>query len=93
MLNNVLDDLKRQRASFARDIEYLKETAIDDEIDERMEVAESLFVNESSDELVEAAAMLNKLSGDVDEVMESAEIDRILNAEEDLTFEEMAGIE
>ena len=93
MLNNVLDNLKRERAEFARDVEYLRETAIDDVLDERVETAESLFVKESSDELIEASEMLKKLNADEDATMEAAEIDRIMNATENLTFNEMVGIE
>lgn len=93
MLNNVLDNLKRERAEFARDVEYLRETALDDVLDERVETAESLFVKESSDELIEASEMLKKLNADEDATMEAAEIDKIMNATENLTFNEMAGIE
>ena len=92
MLTNPIDSIRIKNAEFARDVEYIKETALDDEIDERVEAAESEYTPESIEELEEAAAMVNKLPSDVDPIEESAEIDRILNAEENITFEEMVNI-
>ena len=93
MLENTLDAIRFEKAKLARETEYLKETSLDDMIDERIEVAESLTSYESTQELLEAADMVNQLSGEPDLISESIEIERILNAEEDLTFNEMAGIE
>lgn len=93
MLTSTIDSIKRENAIFARDTEYLKETALDDMIDERMESVEDQFDPETIEELEEAVHMVEQLSGDIDPVMESAEIDRILNAEDDISFNEMAGIE
>ena len=92
MLTNPIDSIRIKNAEFARDVEYIKETALDDEIDERVEAAESEYTPESIEELEEAAAMVNRLPEDEDPVEESAEIDRILNATENITFEEMANI-
>ena len=92
MLTNPIDSIRIKNAEFARDVEYIKETALDDEIDERVEAAESEYTPESIEELEEAAVMVNKLPSDVDPIEESAEIDRILNAEENITFEEMVNI-
>lgn len=93
MLNNILDGLKRERAEFARDMEYLRETAIDDVIDERTEAADLMNHTETSDELLEAAHMLEKVSDEEDVMQESAEIDKIMNADENITFNEMVGIQ
>lgn len=93
MLVQPIDAIRESNASFLRDVEYLKETAIDDMIDERTEVAESVYETEKMEELIEAAEMVEKLPGDVDLVTESEEVQRILDATEDMTFEEMAGIE
>ena len=92
MLTNPIESIRIENAKFARNIEYIKETALDDQIDERVEAAESEYTPESIEELEEAAAMVNKLPSDVDPIEESAEIDRILNAEENITFEEMVNI-
>lgn len=93
MLTSTIDSIRKENAIFARDVEYIKETAIDDEIDERMESAENVFDRETIYELEEAASMVKRLPSDVDFVAESAEISRILNADSDITFEEMAGID
>ena len=93
MLTNTIDSIREEKAKFARDIEYLKETAMDDIIDSRVEAAESQYVRETIEELEEAVSMVDRLPADTDMVTESAEVNRILNAETDLTFNEMIGIE
>ena len=93
MLTNTIDSIREEKAKFARDIEYLKETAMDDIIDSRVEAAESQYVRETIEELEEAVSMVDRLPADTDMVAESAEVNRILNAETDLTFNEMVGIE
>ena len=92
MLTNPIESIRIENAKFARNIEYIKETALDDQIDERVEAAESEYYPESIEEMEEAAAMVNRLPENEDPVEESAEIDRILNATENITFEEMANI-
>lgn len=92
MLANTMDEIKRKRATFARDVEYLKEISNDDAIDYRVEAAESLFVGESIEELEEAADMVRQLDINSEVVAESTEIEKIMNAEDDITFEEMIGI-
>ena len=92
MLTNPIESIRIENAKFARNIEYIKETALDDQIDERVEAAESEYYPESIEEMEEAVAMVNRLPEDEDPVEESAEIDRILNATENITFEEMANI-
>lgn len=93
MLTNSIQALREERAKFVRGVEYIKETAIDDMIDERIERAESEYVRESVDELEEAADMVKRLSPEEDLVAEAAELDRILTAEDNITFNEMIGIE
>lgn len=93
MLTNTIEAIRTERAKFIRDVEYIKETAKDDVLDNRMEVAESLYVRESVEELEEAADMVKKLSSEEDVVAESTEVETILNAEENITFNEMIGIE
>lgn len=93
MLTNPIESIKLENAKFARDVEYIKETSLDDEIDDRIEVAESQYVGETIEEMEEAAAMVNKMPATESLVEESAEIDRIMNATENLTFEEMVGLE
>ena len=92
MLTNPIESIRIENAKFARNVKYIKETALDDQIDERVEAAESDYAPESIEELEEAAAMVNRLPDIVDPIEESAEIDRILSATENITFEEMANI-
>lgn len=93
MLINTFDYIRAQKAKFVRDVEYLKETAIDDVIDERVEKAESQYVRESIEELEEAVDMVNRLEIDDEIATESVEVKRILDAEDNITFNEMVGIE
>lgn len=91
MLVSPLDNIKRERAIIAREIEYLKESVLDDEMDERLTAAEELYVRESVEDYEEAKAELN-LIGESEEVSKNKEVDRIMNADHDLSFEEMIGI-
>ncbi|GEM_PF-4492305 len=95
MLSNTIDSLKLENAKFARDVEYLKETAIDDVVDDRLYTAEGAILNEYDRrvDLMEAAQYADRLSDDEDVMTESSEIDKIMNATDDLTFEEMTGME
>ena len=92
MLTNPIESIKLENAKFARNVEYLKETALDDVLDDRVEVAESQYVGESIEEMEEAAQMVNKMPANENLVEESAEIDRIMNAEDNITFEEMINL-
>ena len=95
MLQSSINTLNENRAKFARDIEYLREMAIDDEIDDRTEVAESTIVGETIEELQEALEMVNEMPIDmnVEMALESEEVQRILDADDNITFNEMVGLE
>ena len=92
MLTGILESVKRDRAKSARNIEYLREMAREDVVDDRTEVAESQYVKETIEDYKEAAEMIDQLSSD-DSKEEAAEIQRIMEATEDITFDEMIGIE
>jgi len=94
MLNNILDDIKLERAKFARDVEYLTEEALQDEIDDSLELAEESVLGyvETSDELLEANDYLESMSVD-DEESSKEEIQRIMEATSDMTFDEMVDVE
>lgn len=93
MLANIMDDVKRDLASFARDIEYLRESAGEEEADERLlklerEVYENSDVNISNSEFEDFD---EKISGTDD--TKDEEVQRILESVNDyITFEEMIGI-
>lgn len=92
MLTGILESVKRDRAKSARNIEYLREMAREDVVDDRTEVAESQYVKETIEDYKEAAEMIDQLSSD-DSKEEAAEIQRIMEATDDITFDEMIGIE
>ena len=92
MLTGILESVKRDRAKSARNIEYLREMAREDVVDDRTEVAESQYVKETIEDYNEAAEMIDQLSSD-DSKGEAAEIQRIMEATDDITFDEMIGIE
>ena len=92
MLTGILESVKRDRAKSARNIEYLREMAREDVVDDRTEGAESQYVKETIEDYNEAAEMIDQLSSD-DSKEEAAEIQRIMEATEDITFDEMIGIE
>ena len=92
MLTSAINSIRENKAKLARDVEYLKETALDDRIDERVMRAEACFEKATLEEYQEAAGFVDRLSSENDLVEESMEVERILKAEGDLTFNEMAGI-
>jgi hypothetical protein len=93
MLTTTLDTIRRENAAFARETEYIKEIAKDDILDACMEKAEDLVLgHETIAELEEAAQLVDKLSVEDTDVTEAEEIERILNADGDITFEEMIGL-
>jgi len=93
MIATGIEEVRMNNAKFARDVEYIRETELDDRIDMLTEQAESLFVGEDISELKEASEMVDKLTTDDEEMCESAELDRILSAKESITFNEMIGLE
>lgn len=92
MLVGAMDSIRRDRAKFARDVEYVKETAKDDLVDHRLEVAESQYFSETVEELEEAANWADRISIEDEAAISEKEITRIMEATEDLTFDEMAGL-
>lgn len=92
-LTSTMDYLKESRAKFARDVEYVKEISHDDVIDECVESAEFLFEPETTEELQEAVDMVERLSDEENLVESADELSRILEADGDISFNEMIGLE
>lgn len=92
MLTSTADYIRKERAKFARDVEYLRETVNDDIIDIQVEKAESKYNTETVEELQEAAYMVDKLPIDDEYTAESVEIQRLLDATENMSFEDMTNI-
>ena len=94
MLGSILNDIKLERAKNARDIEYLREMSIEDTLDDYVENAEAevLGTIDTSDELLEAKTTLESMN-DNDDESEKEEVQRIMEATEDMTFDEMINVE
>ena len=92
MLDKTVNTIIRDRAVFARELEYIKEMAKDDLIDDCLELAENNYVKESLDELMEAKEAIDKMSGE-DSISEEREVNNILEATEDLTFDQMIDLD
>ena len=91
MLNNLAMDMRKDRAKFATNVEYIKETAIADEVDMRTEAAESEYFSETVEDLEEAASWADRMDISEEGKVEVEEVSRVLAATDDLTFEEMVG--
>lgn len=90
MLTGTLNKIREERAARIRDVEYIREMAADDAVDDRLFDLEMKTVNESGNIFAEAAKTVEQIP--TDESFRQEEIDRILNADHDLTFDEMLGI-
>lgn len=93
MLMPVLKSISEERANIARDIEYMREMSNDAYMSNRiLEVEAALKPMMESVEEEEAAEIMNNLVCESDETKDE-EIKRILESKEDLTFDQMIGIE
>ena len=91
MLKGIIDDIKRERAKFIRNVAYLREMSDDDMISDRLEKAESLVIKETAEDIKEAVDMVNYMPSNFDEE-DNSEIERLMTATESITFDEMIGI-
>ena len=91
MLTGTLNKIREEKAARIRDIEYIREMADDDAIDDRLFDLEMLMVKESGNIYTESAKTVEQIP--TDNAFEKEEIDRILNADHNLSFDEMLGIE
>lgn len=85
MLTKLSDSIKRKNAEFIRDVEYIKETAYEDMLDERMES----FMEDVSE------LSMGEIRNDLDslnELTDEAEVQRIMTADRDLSFNDMIGV-
>jgi len=92
MIENILTEAKRERAEFAREVAYIREMHYDDEIDDIMDKVDSNIYHESSDdykEAMEVAIMMQESYPEED----AAEMQRIMEATDNLSFDEMIGVE
>lgn len=90
MLTKLSDSIKRKNAEFIRDVEYIKETAYEDMLDERMESFMEDVSELSMGEIRADLDSLNELTDDPEQ--DEIEVQRIMNADRDLSFNDMIGI-
>ena len=90
MLTKLSDSIKRKNAEFIRDVEYIKETAYEDMLDERMESFMEDVSELSMGEIRNDLESLNELTDEPEQ--DEAEVQRIMNADRDLSFNDMIGV-
>lgn len=91
MLTGTLNKIRAERAARIRDVEYIREMAADDAADDRLLDLELRSVKDTGNLFAESVETINQISAEDD--FSQDEINRILNADHDLTFDEMLGIE
>ena len=92
-MKTIQEILAEEGASEARELEYLRESTKDDDIDYFMEKADTDDVNidDVVDEYKDAKKIIDKMpEGDE---YKTEEVERILQMNESITFDEMVGIE
>lgn len=90
MLTKLSDSIKRKNAEFIRDVEYIKETAYEDMLDERMESFMEDVSELSMGEIRNDLDSLNELTDEPEQ--DEAEVQRIMSADRDLSFNDMIGV-
>ena len=90
MLTGTLNKIREERAQRIRDVEYIREMAQEDAIDDRLLDLELRTVAESGNIYSESAETAAQISTDTQFIQE--EVQRILDADHNLSFDEMLGI-
>ena len=91
MIVGTLNKIREERANRVRDIEYIREMAVEDAIDDRLFDLEMRTVTETENIYAESAETVEQIP--TDDSFRQEEVDRILNADHNLSFDEMLGIE
>ena len=101
MLSEMMTDVARSRAAFARDILYMTESAKDAHVSEAMLVMDTVGLTDTymesdimgSDEVDEISKALDKVSKEDCEKDKEAEVDRIVNSDKPLlSIDEVMGL-
>jgi len=90
MLTGTLNKIREERAARIRDVEYIREMVSEDAIDDRFFDIELMNLKESGNIYAEAAETVKQIP--TDDSFRKDEINRILNATRNLSFDEMLGI-
>ena len=95
MINTILDDYKREEAAFYADLAHIVEGVNDEDIYHCMDLAESDDFDESYREEDSDTAEIEEFIERMDEIEDEsdAEIQRILESTEPLTYEQMIGLD
>ena len=90
MIENAVDKIRRKRATFLHEVAFVREMANEDIIADRVDKAESQYIKESLSDLMEAKDIINQMPSDDSD--DQREINMLLEAAEDISFDEMIGI-
>ena len=90
MLTGTLNKIREERAARIRDVEYIREMAAEDAIDDRLFDLDMRLVKESGNIFEESAETVDMIP--TDDSFRKEEINRILDADHNLSFDEMLGI-
>lgn len=91
MLTGTLNKIREEKAARRYDVEYIREMNRDDAADDRFFDIELGMVKESGNMFKESAETIDQIP--TDDSFRKEEINRILNADHNLTFDEIIGIE
>lgn len=90
MIENAVDKIRRKRATFLHEVAFVREMANEDIIADRVDKAESQYIKESLVDLIEAKDIVNQMPSDDSD--DQREINMLLEAADDVSFDEMIGI-
>lgn len=90
MLNGISDSIKRKNAEFIRDVEYIKEMAYEDALDDRLNCCTDDTPNLSMSTISDDVKFIDNLEETPEE--SEIEVQRIMNSDRNLTFNDMIGL-
>ena len=91
MLTGTLNKIREEKAERIRDVEYIRNISRDDVIDDRFFDIELRTVKESTDIYRESVEVINQIP--TDETFIKEEVNRLLNSDRKLSFDEIIGVE
>lgn len=92
MLDMSINSFREEKAKFIRDIEYLREMSDDDFTDSTMNYLESIYgESDSYEDYKELSDMMESI--EIDENDEKNEIQKILESTDDISFDDMLGVD
>jgi hypothetical protein len=93
MLTEIVDSIRRKRAGFIHEVSFIREMARDDAIADSIDKSESMYVRETLDDIKNANQMVTEMTAALEKNdltdEDEAEINYLLEATEDVSFDEM----